>query len=101
AFTLFFTLYCAQWIWINVVHANEQFQFNQYLWYINFPIYISTWVLSIFLAGGYDKQAKLFNVFGGMVAGTLVVGAIYGFFPNVLRSSRGIIVFGWLFGTLA
>lgn len=93
-------LYTAQWLWVHVVRVNEGLHFEPTLWYINFPIYISTWLLSAYLAGAYDKHSRLFNLLGGLTAGTLVIGAIYGFLPNELRSSRGIIVYGWLVSSI-
>jgi GT2 family glycosyltransferase len=88
------------WVWENVVRVKEGLQFMPEIWKINIPLYIGTWLMSIYLAGGYDRQAKLFNLFGGMVAGTVLIGAMYGFFPNELRSSRGLIVYGVILGLL-
>jgi GT2 family glycosyltransferase len=99
ALILFSVLSSGKWLWENVVRVSEGLQFTYDIWRINIPLYLSTWLISVYLAGAYDKQSRLFNVFGGMIAGTIVIGAMYGFFPNELRSSRGIIVYGWLAGT--
>lgn len=96
---LFVTLGSAEWLWENAVRVSEGLQFTSDLWRVNFPLYTLTWLLCITLAGGYDKLSRLFNLIMGMLSGTLVIGFMYGFFPNEWRSSRGIILYGFIVGT--
>ncbi|MEZ5014430.1 MAG: glycosyltransferase [Chitinophagales bacterium] len=65
----------------------------QYM-YINVPIYILIWIFSIYLSGGYDKGAGVYKILRGIFWGTLVIAALYGFLPESLRFSRGMIVAG-------
>jgi len=94
-------LFSGMWFWEHVVRVEDGLKFTDNLWLVNFPLYISIWMLSNYLSGAYDKPVRLFNLFGGMLIGTLLIGALYGFFPDFLRSSRGIILFGFLVGTSA
>jgi GT2 family glycosyltransferase len=93
-------LLSGKWLWENVVRVSDGLQFTSDLMRINFPLYISVWITCVWLAGGYDRQARLFNHFMGMLTGTLLIGFIYGFLPDYLRSSRGIILYGFALGNL-
>lgn len=67
----------------------------------NFPFYITIWLLTIYLRGGYDRQARLKHLITGIVMGTVCISAIYAFFPIALRSSRMLILLGSLWAFVA
>ncbi|MFN0276325.1 MAG: glycosyltransferase [Chitinophagales bacterium] len=62
--------------------------------FINVPMYIFFWIISIYFSGGYDKNANTIKIIRGIFWGTLVISAWYGFLPEHYRFSRGMIVAG-------
>ncbi|NNC95518.1 MAG: glycosyltransferase [Chitinophagales bacterium] len=58
------------------------------------PVYIAIWLASSFFSGAYDKPYRIIPVIRGVLFGTLLVAAAYGFFPEDFRFSRAIIVLG-------
>ncbi|MCB0509722.1 MAG: glycosyltransferase, partial [Bacteroidetes bacterium] len=64
------------------------------------PFYVLVWILSGALSGIYDKAYKTKAIWKGVLIGTLVIAAIYGFFPEKLRYSRAIILLGGAFTIL-
>ena len=60
----------------------------------NAPFYTAFWLLSIYLSGGYDRTATPWRLVRGILVGTLVIAAIYGFLDQTLRSSRALILLG-------
>lgn len=64
------------------------------------PLFVTIWLLSLFLNGAYDKPFSLFKAGRGMVLGTVLVLAGYGLFPQEYRFSRGIVLFSGMTGTV-
>lgn len=62
--------------------------------YINVPIYLLIWICSIYFSGGYDKTANIPKIIRGIFWGTIIIAAVYGFLPEHLRFSRGMIIAG-------
>lgn len=58
------------------------------------PVYVLLWIAGAYLSGAYDKPFRASRLVRGLLAGTLAVAAVYGFFPPDLRYSRGLIVAG-------
>ncbi|MEL6942702.1 MAG: glycosyltransferase [Bacteroidota bacterium] len=73
-------------------HFQDADYYSDRLIYINFPIYIAVWLLSIYFSGNYDKTDDLRRLVRGILIGSLFIAAIYGFLPLDLRSSRALIV---------
>ncbi|MBK7566285.1 MAG: glycosyltransferase [Bacteroidetes bacterium] len=65
----------------------------QYL-LVNAPLYCLIWILSIYISGGYDRTTNITKIVRGIFWGTLVIAAVYGFFPEQYRFSRGMIIAG-------
>ena len=67
------------------------------------PLYILIWLISMILAGTYDKPIKITNIFKGIGIGTLIILAIYGLLPLDYRFSRLMIILGavWSLGTIS
>lgn len=63
------------------------------------PSYILVWLTSIYLAGGYEKPAKIFNILKGIFFGTLFILSFYALLSEEYRFSRALILFGaaWTF----
>ncbi|MBK7107707.1 MAG: glycosyltransferase [Bacteroidetes bacterium] len=62
--------------------------------YINIPIYIFCWIIALYFSGAYDKSTNTIKIIRGVFWGTILISAIYGFFPEHLRFSRGMILAG-------
>ena len=75
------------------------YDYDQRFFYINFPLYVIIWVFTTFLRGGYDPNARNRHVMSGIFLGTIIISAIYAFFPQELRFSRMLILLGsiWAF----
>ena len=57
-------------------------------------MYISVWMLSLLLSGGYDKPVKMKNIYKGIFIGAVVILAVYALLPTYLRFSRALILLG-------
>lgn len=84
------------WVWEHGIKKADELHFSELHFKVNLPIYITVWILVNYLSGVYEKSTKLFQLLLGMISGTVIIGALYGFFPNVLRSSRGVILFTFI-----
>ncbi|MEM8525924.1 MAG: glycosyltransferase [Bacteroidota bacterium] len=82
-------------------HFQDVDYYSDRLIYINFPIYIVVWLSSIYFSGNYDKRDDLRRLVRGILVGSLVIAAIYGFLPLDLRSSRALIVLGTAWALIA
>ncbi len=69
--------------------------------YINAPLYTLIWVASIFFSGAYDVPDSLRRLLRGLLVGTLLLAAVYGFLDLEYRTSRALIVLGALWASLA
>lgn len=60
----------------------------------NFPLYVFIWLLTIYFSGGYDAAGGLRRLVRGLLVGTVLIAAVYGFLDSQYRSSRAIIMMG-------
>ncbi len=67
---------------------------------VNIPLYISIWLISIFFSGGYDKPFNVWKLIRGLLFGTLITSAVYGFLPEAYRFSRALILLGMAWGVV-
>ena len=67
---------------------------------IFFPLYTFTWMLFVYLSGGYDVPTRLWRIARGILAGTAFILIIYSLLPEYYRFSRALILIGSLY-TLA
>lgn len=58
------------------------------------PLYILAWLISTWLAGGYDKPYKLSRLVRGLFIGSLVIACAYAFVDESWRFSRALIILG-------
>ncbi len=68
--------------------------------YIAVPIYLTIWLLCIYLSGGYDKPVRQRRVIQGMLAGTVIILVVYSLLNEHYRFSRALIILGASWGTL-
>ena len=65
----------------------------------NVPFYVGLWLIALYYSGAYDKKVSLWKTIRAMLLGTLVLLALYGLFPEVLRNSRMILLLGSILAT--
>jgi O-antigen biosynthesis protein len=71
------------------------------LYFLLIPLFITTWITSIYFSGGYDKPMSLWRSYRGLVSGTLLILVIYALLPEYLRFSRSLIFTSTAWGMLA
>lgn len=89
-------LYLLHFLWEDYIKQQEGIVFPYTFYYFNIPIYLCCWLFSMWLSGVYDKHAKWQRLLAGLTLGTLLIGFLYAFFPLSLRTSRGIILVGFI-----
>lgn len=67
--------------------------------HIAVPVYLATWLVCIYLSGGYDKPIRIRRIVQGMAAGTLIILVAYSLLNEHYRFSRALIILGAIWGT--
>lgn len=67
-------------------------------YFLVIPVYISIWLISIYISGGYDKPIRIRKAITGLSVGTLAVLVLYALMPVNLRFSRALILLFYLWG---
>jgi GT2 family glycosyltransferase len=92
-------------VWLKIFWADYYFKNPNYYTIdflkINIPLYISIWLSSIFINGGYYEPFNMRRLMRGLFSGTLILAAVYGFLPLEVRTSRMLIILGALWAMLA
>ncbi len=94
-------MYLIKDFWQQNVKAAEGTTYAPEYMLINVPLYILLWLATIFLSGGYDVPLRLSRIIRGILAGTVLISAVYGFLPESLRFSRGMILLGMAWAAFA
>lgn len=97
---MLFNLLTLKYIFEQYIKSDEHLTYPSTFMYINIPIYMSLWLLSLWIIGAYTKIAKWKHIFIGLIIGFLSISIVYSFLPLSLRSSRSIIVLGFLLNTI-
>jgi GT2 family glycosyltransferase len=100
ALLIFVGLFFLKTFWSNYYFDNPHHIQPVFL-YINAPIYISLWLSTIYMSGGYDLPVSLRRILRGVFVGTFAAAAVYGFLDMPFRSSRMLIVLGALWAATA
>jgi len=66
-----------------------------------FGIYVSIWLFSVFLSGGYDKPIRLQKIVRGIFWGTGIILTMYALLPEAYRFSRALILIGTGWATIS
>lgn len=83
-----------QHFWANYHFHNPDYFKGSNLLTFNFPLYILVWVITIYFSGGYDTNKRLGKTWRGVLVGTVLLAAIYGFLDMQYRHSRALILLG-------
>ena len=67
----------------------------------NLPLYILIWLGAVFFSGGYDRNRTIRRLARGLLFGTLLLAAVYGFLDLEYRSSRVLIILGAFWALLS
>ncbi len=100
AAVIFAGMYLLKNFWGNYYFGDPAYYKSDFL-LINVPLYISIWLGSVYLSGGYDEPASLRRLGRGIVMGTVLLAAVYGFLDQELRFSRVLIVLGAIWALLS
>lgn len=94
AVIIFISMFLIKEYWEYYVRYIEGGKYpNTYLIF-NIPAYTIIWIAALFFSGVYDKGANTTRIIRGVFWGTLIIAALYGFLPESLRFSRGMIIAG-------
>ncbi len=91
ALVMYGGMYWVKHFWETRVHLNP-YPLEYML--VNVPIYIAIWLSAIFFSGGYDKPTQPSKIVRGVLMGSVLIAALYGFLPEEMRFSRGMILLG-------
>jgi len=91
ALVMYGGMYWVKHFWETRVHLNP-YPLEYML--VNVPIYILIWLSAIFFSGGYDKPIQASKIVRGVLMGSVLIAALYGFLPEEMRFSRGMILLG-------
>jgi GT2 family glycosyltransferase len=86
--------------WATYHFQDPDYYDESFIWF-NAPLYTSIWLLSVYFSGGYDERDNLRRLVRGLLAGTVVLAAVYGFLDLEYRSSRALIVLGAVWAAAA
>ncbi len=86
-------LYFLKGIWANYRFQNPDY-FRQDILYINFPLYVFIWMITAYFSGAYDRPFSIGKLVRGILAGTVIIAAVYGFLDLEYRTSRALIILG-------
>ncbi len=97
---IFGGMYFLKNFWGNYRFGDSNYYEPSFL-YFNVPLYIAIWLLSVFFSGGYDSDGGIRRITRGILVGTVLLAAVYGFLELEYRSSRILILFGMMWTMLA
>lgn len=89
-----------KYFWARYYYHDPGYYDPKFVWF-NIPLYVVVWLGSVFFTGGYDNRYDLRRLVRGLIIGTVVLSAIYGYLPLELRPSRAIILLGAVWAVTA
>lgn len=87
----FILLHIVKDLWLTIKPEIRDYQ--ETIYYINFPIYIILGIITMFISGAYDSPYKLSKILRGGVYTIIVIAIVYAFLPPVHRFSRAMVVY--------
>jgi len=93
ALLIFAGMYWLKDFWATAYFDDVDYYEPSFL-YFNVPLYISVWLGSVYFNGGYDESKSTKKLVKGLVFGSILLAAIYGFLPLEYRTSRMLLLLG-------
>lgn len=82
-------------------HFDDPNYYDDSFLYFNAPLYIAIWLGAVYFNGGYDEKSNIRRLGRGLLVGTLVIAAVYGFLDLEYRPSRALILLGAVWAVLS
>ncbi len=79
--------------WAHYYYKNPDYFQPAVLWF-NFPLYVSVWLMALWLGGSYDRRYDLVRLLRNVGVGTVLLAAVYGFLDQAFRPSRAVLLLG-------
>lgn len=93
ALLIFGGLYFLKNFWARY-HFNDPDYYDSSFLYFNAPLYLLIWLATVYFSGGYDARGHLWRLVRGLLIGTVILAAVYGFLELQYRTSRALILMG-------
>ncbi len=82
-------------------HFNDPDYYDDSFLYFNAPLYIAIWLATVYFSGGYDQRYCIRRLVRGLLVGTILLAAVYGFLDLQYRPSRALVVLGAVWAVLS
>jgi hypothetical protein len=86
--------------WATYYFKAPDYYDNSFL-YVNIPLYIIIWLGTAYFSGAYDRKNNIKQLIRGLLVGTFILAAVYGFLDLEYRSSRILIILGAIWAMLS
>ncbi len=93
ALAIFIGMYFLKDFWANYYFKNPDYYQPTFVLF-NIPLYISIWLGVVYFSGGYDQPRSIRKLIRGLLVGTVLLAAVYGFLDLEYRPSRLLIILG-------
>ncbi len=100
ALLMFGGIWLCKVFWANYFY-HDPYWFKHSFMQFNAPFYTIVWLAALWFSGGYDESSNLRRLTRGLLLGTVVISAVYGFLPQDLRPSRAVILLATVWSMLA
>ncbi len=90
-----FGMYLLKNFWSIYYFKDADYYINTSI-YTNAIMYAMIWLVSIYFSSGYDQPRSYKKIIRGILFGTIIIAAVYGFLGDTLRTSRMLIILGML-----
>ncbi len=87
--------------WAVYYHSDANYFAHSHFEWTNAPLYTLLWLAGVYFSGGYDEPGHLRRLIRGLLLGSLLIAAVYGFLDMAYRSSRALIVLGTAWAVIA
>ncbi len=100
ALAIFGGMYFLKDFWANYHFQNPDYYQPSFMLF-NVPLYIGIWLVSVYFSGGYDHKGGIRRLIRGLLMGTILLAAVYGFLELEYRASRTLIILGMVWATIS